>query len=351
LKKGLLTTGVIASLLANNVSAQDLIQAGVSPNQIEIAQQGEQVNPKAVERAIVNNLRRAGQKGTLQQFQSLDQQTKTNMINSIVNQTGGDLGKLRNMDISLYLNKASELGNDQYTKIGEKRTINVDTVFVDVVRDYGTEFDFNSAKLKNPEETKQEFQKYLNAFNNIEKITIVASSSTLRNTGEMEGTTWKQSSQLRVDVIKDLLIGMEFNLGGCGLNESHSITEDMISQNIDGTNGDGTSGPQSPFEVDSRMVDSYNERGIDPSLWKSAAEEAPIFDVQDIKKDKSLVDQYKQYQYVKVVITGDVVETQTNEIINIDYLKLEAKRDGTTIKKNPKGRQQNVKVLSCPVKF
>jgi hypothetical protein len=352
LKKGLLTTAVIGSLLASNkVNAQDLLQAGVSPNQIEIAQQGEQVNPKAVERAIVNNLRRAGQKGTLEQFQSLDQQTKTNMINTIVNQTGGDLGKLRNMDISLYLNKASELGGDQYTKIGQKKTINVDTVFVDVVRDYGTEFDFNSAKLKNPEETKQEFQKYLNAFNNIEKITIVASSSTLRNTGEMEGTTWKQSSQMRVDVIKDLLIGMEFNLGGCGLNESHSITEDMINQNIDGTNGDGTSGPQSPFEVDGRMVDSYNERGIDPSLWKSAAEEAPLFDIEEIRRDKSLVDQYKQYQYVKVVITGDVVETQTNEIINIDYLKLEAKRDGTTIKKNPKGKQQNVKVLSCPVKF
>jgi len=349
-KRGLLTVGVITTLLANNVSAQDLMTAGVSPNQIRVAQQGQQVNPKAVERAITNNLQRAGQKGTLEQFQSLDQQTKTNMINHIVNQTGGDLGKLRNMDISLYLNKAGELAGDQYAKIGEQRQITVDTTYVDVVRDFATEFEFNSAKLGNPEQVQKEFQRYLNSFNTIDKITIVASSSTLRNTGDFENKTWKESSQERVDVIKNLLVGMEYNLGGCGANESNTVTEDMIDQNINGQNGDGTSGEQSPFEVDQRMVDSYSTRGLDSALWKSASQEAPLFDLEDLKLDKSLVDQYKKYQYVKVVISGDVVETDTNEIVNLDYLKLQAKKDGTTIKNNPKGRQQNVKILTCPTK-
>ena len=38
-KKGLLTTAVMASLLANNVNAADLRSAGVPQNQIELAQQ------------------------------------------------------------------------------------------------------------------------------------------------------------------------------------------------------------------------------------------------------------------------------------------------------------------------
>lgn len=347
-KKGLLTAGVLATLLANNVQAEDLAQAGVSPNEIEVAQQGK-MNPKTVARAIVNNLQRSGQKGTLKQFQGLDQQRKMNVINAVSNQLGGDLSRLRGMDLSLYLNRASELGGDQFTKVGQQKTITVDTIFVDVVKDYGTEFSFNSAKLENPEETQKEFQKYLNSFNTIDKITIVASSSTLRNTGEMDNSTWKQSSQARVDVIKDILVGMEYNLGGCGANESHTVTEDVIDQNIEGTNGDGTSGPQSPFEVDQRMIQSYTDRGVDSTLWKSASQEAPMFDIEDLKSNKNLVDQYKQYQYVKVVISGDVVETQTDEIVNIDYLKMTAKKDGSTIKGNPnKGKQQQVKVLACP---
>lgn len=350
-KRGLMTAGVISTLLANNVSAQDLIQAGVSPNQIRIAQQGEQVNPKTVERAIISNLKRAGQKGTLQQFQSLDQQTKTNMINAIVNQTNGNVSKLRDMDISLYLNKARELGGDQFTKIGEEKTITVDTIYVDVIKDYNTDFQFNSAKLQNPEETESKFQEYLNGFNNIDKITIVASSSTLRNTGEMEDLTWKESSQLRVDAIKKILIGMEYDLGGCGANESHTITEDMIDQNIEGTNGDGTSGPQSPFEIAQSVIDTYNNRGIDPKYWKSNAQEAPLFDVEEMRLDQSLINQYKPYQYVKVVISGEVVETATNEIVNYDYIKLVVGQNGGTIKKDPnKGKQQGVKLQKCPMK-
>jgi hypothetical protein len=350
-KNGLLTVGVLTTLLANNVSANDLAKAGVSQNDIQVAQQSEnKINPKVIEKAIVNNLRRAGAKGTLEQFQGLDQQRKINVINTIANQLGGDLSKLRNLDLDLYLNHGSELKGDQFTKVGQRSTITVDTIFVDVIRDYGTEFAFNSAKLKDEEATQKEFQEYLNSFNTIDKITIVASSSTLRNTGDMENKTWKQSSQLRVDVIKNLLVGMEYNLGGCGANESNTITENIIDLNIDGTNGDGTSGPQSPFEVDQKMIDSYVDRGIDLEMWKSASDEAPIVTIDQYKRNARIIDAYKQYQYVKVVITGDVVETQTNEIVNIDYLKLIVKQGGGTIKKNPKGKQQRVKVLSCPTK-
>ena len=130
-KKGLLTAAVLTTLLANNVSAQDLAKAGVSPNEIQIAQQTDQkVNIKQAERAIVNNLKRAGQEGTLKQFQSLDQQRKTNVINAVVNNVGGDLSKLKNMDLSLYLNRPAGLGGDQFTKVGESKTISVDTIYV-----------------------------------------------------------------------------------------------------------------------------------------------------------------------------------------------------------------------------
>lgn len=352
-KKGLLTVAVLTSLLANNVSASDLTQAGVSPNDIQVAQQSDKkINPKVVERAIVNNLRRAGAKGTLQQFQGLDQQRKINVINSIANQLGGDLSKLRNMDLSLYLGRHSELKGDQFSKVGQQSTITVDTIYIDVVKDYGTEFAFNSAKLKDQAGTQKEFQEYLNAFKTVEKITIVASSSTLRNTGDMENTTWKQSSQSRVDVIKQLLVGMEYNLGGCGANETNTITENIIDQNINGTNGDGTSGPQSPFEVDDKMVASYSDRNINSEMWQSASEEAPLITTDEYKANPRSIDAYKQYQYVKVVITGEVVETKTNEIISLDYIKVMAKKDMSTINRNPdKGKQQGVKVQKCPVKF
>jgi len=351
--RGLLTVGVLSTLLANNVSAQDLEQAGVPENQIEIAQQDlqKQVNPQQVERAIVNNLRKGGKVGVLKQFQGLDQQRKTNVVNAIANQLGGDLSKLNKMDISLYLNRATELPGDQFTKIGEEKTISVDTMFVDVVTDYKTEFAFNSAKLENPQAVQQQFQNYLNSFYTVDKITIVASSSTLRNTGDFKDKTWKESSQERVNSIKQLLVGMDYNLGGCGANESNTITEDMIDQNIDGTNGDGTSGPQSPFEIDQRMIDSYTERGIDSAFWKSNAKESPMFTVDQLKDNEGLSKQYEKYQYVKVVVSGQVVLTQTDQIVNLDYLKLEVRKDGGKIKKNPvKGKQQGVKVQACPTK-
>lgn len=346
--KGLLTLGVLGVLLANNVSAQDLANAGVSENDIKIAQQTtQQVSPEKAERAIIQNLNKAGQEGTLKQFQSLDQQKKTNLINAVINQTNGDLSKLKNMDLSIYLNHSTKLGGDQFTKIGQEKTISVDTIYVDVVRDYETEFEFNSAKLKNSEETKSLFKEYLKAFESIDNITIVASSSTLRNTGELEGHTWKKSSEMRVDAMKDILIGMEYNLEGCE-GKTNTITEDLIQQNIDGTNGDGTSGPKSPFEVNKKVVQSYEERGIDPEFWDSNATEPPLVTVKELDDNSNALDVYKKYQYIKVVISGQVVETKTNEVLTLDYLKMKVKEDGGTIKPYPEKKEY--KELICPVR-
>lgn len=346
-RKGLLTTAVISSLLSNNVDAKDLISAGVSQNEIDNASKNivkpATDNIDKIENQLIRSLKKRGQQGTLQQYESLNQEEKNNVLRSI-QQSGKNIDDI---DISIYLNRTKELNGDRYTKIGEKREIEVDTIYVDSVIDYSADFEFNSAKIKDINKLRNDFQNIINNFYRIDKITIVSSSSTLRNKGDFLGLTWEEGSQLRVNAMKEVILGIQYNLGGCGLNPVNQISENMINQNIKGSNGDGTSGPKSPMEIDQEGIDWYNQNNIPENLWKSDADENPYGTIEDVRNNPNILNEYKKFQYVKLLIKGEIVETQTNEIVNYNYLKIE-KRDKIKIEKVKEGKK-NVKVNSCPI--
>ena len=346
-RKGLLTTAVISSLLSNNVDAKDLISAGVSQNEIDNASKNivkpATDNIDKIENQLIRSLKKRGQQGTLQQYESLNQEEKNNVLKSI-QQSGKNIDDI---DISIYLNRTKELNGDRYTKIGEKKEIEVDTIYVDSVIDYSADFEFNSAKIKDINKLRNDFQNIINNFYRIDKITIVSSSSTLRNKGDFLGLTWEEGSQLRVNAMKEVILGIQYNLGGCGLNPVNQISENMIDQNIKGSNGDGTSGPKSPMEIDQEGIDWYNQNNIPENLWKSDADENPYGTIEDVRNNPNILNEYKKFQYVKLLIKGEIVETQTNEIVNYNYLKIE-KRDKIKIEKVKEGKK-NVKVNSCPI--
>ena len=346
-RKGLLTTAVISSLLSNNVDAKDLISAGVSQNEIDNASKNivkpATNNIDKIENQLIRSLKKRGQQGTLQQYESLNQEEKNNVLKSI-QQSGKNIDDI---DISIYLNRTKELNGDRYTKIGEKKEIEVDTIYVDSVIDYSADFEFNSAKIKDINKLRNDFQNIINNFYRIDKITIVSSSSTLRNKGDFLGLTWEEGSQLRVNAMKEVILGIQYNLGGCGLNPVNQISENMIDQNIKGSNGDGTSGPKSPMEIDQEGIDWYNQNNIPENLWKSDADENPYGTIEDVRNNPNILNEYKKFQYVKLLIKGEIVETQTNEIVNYNYLKIE-KRDKIKIEKVKEGKK-NVKVNSCPI--
>ena len=342
-RKGLLTTAVIASLLANNnVQAQDLVAAGVPQDKIEQATGDEEtgkITSDKIEKKLLNTLNRRGEIGIVKQYQNLPIEQKNNVLN-VISQKINKLSDINNLDIQISKWVGKELG-PTFDKIGEQRQINVDSIFVDLVKNYETDFEFNSAELKNAESTKNSLQELLNSFVTVDSISIVASSSALRNTGDFEGMTWIEGSQVRAGVIKNLLVGMNYNLGGCGANKSNTISENEINIDVSGENGDGTSGPKSPFEISEKSIEWYNQQGIPENLWQSAAEDAPYDNV----------DSYKQHQFVKVVIFGEVVETETNEIVNFRFLKVKEKEGKFKIEKSKTGKgTQNRKVLSCPIK-
>lgn len=344
-KKGLLTTAVIASLLANNVQAQQLAQAGVPQQKIEQAlnqEQGGEMSPNKIEKKLLNVLKKRGQVGIIKQFNSLDANAKSQLLTviakSIKNLSDIDKYEYRITD---WLSK--EVSNSKYSEIGQQQKIIVDTVTVNIVKDFVGNFAQNSSELQNIDQTREELQKIFNSFDEIRTITIVASSSTLRNTGEAEGKTWKQLATERADILSNIIVGMSYDLGGEGVNPSHTINQAMISIDSDGENGDGTSGPKSPYETNPQTVAYYTEKGIDPSLWKSAATQEPYADKND----------YAKHQYVKVVITGNVVEDNTDQIVNYRYLVMSEKKEDIKVykAKQQDNRIGKKSVIPCPIKI
>lgn len=342
-KKGLLTTAVIASLLANNVQAQTLAQAGVPQQKIEQAQQQQTAKfvPNQIEKKLISVLKKRGQDGIIKQFNSLDAQTKNQIINTI-SQSIKSLDDIDKYEYRITDWLSKEVNHSSYNKIGEQNKIVVDTITVNIVKDFFENFKANSSEFQNPDQVRMELQKIFNGFDEIRRITIVASSSTLRNTGEAEGKTWKQLSSERADALSNIIIGMSYNLGGLGVNESHTINQQMIKIDVDGENGDGTSGPKSPYEVNPQVVSFYQQKGIDPSLWKSAATDEPYSNKED----------YAKHQYVKIIITGNVVENNTDQIVNYRYLIMNEKKHDYKVHK---AKQQDNRigkksVIPCPIK-
>jgi hypothetical protein len=132
---------------------------------------------------------------------------------------------------------------------------------------------------------------------------------------------------------------MSYNLGGKGVNPTYQVNPAIIKMNVKGQNGDGTSGPPSPYEVDPAMVQNYQERGIDPKFWNSAAKGEALSDVKE----------YEQFQWVNVTVYGKMVETETKEIINYKYVSLMVDQQFKGTVKKVKPAEKNVDVLSCPI--
>jgi hypothetical protein len=152
--------------------------------------------------------------------------------------------------------------------------------------------------------------------------------------------TWKQLSQAIAEEVSKLLIGQNIDLGGEGVNIVGKITSDKIKIDSDGTNGDGTSGPKSPYEV-GEYAQSYQERGIDPSLWQSASQEAPLPETQ--------IGDYSQYQYVTVVIYGRIVTTATDQVPSYKYVILSVRKAGGKMETGQ--NKKTADVSECPVKI
>jgi hypothetical protein len=297
------------------------------------------MDDRSIEQKILKNLKRVGYEGTLKKYNSLPPEQKTQVIQFVK----GELNKGKDINdviigISDFVNFNPGQGIIATKKAGEKLV--VDTVFSQMTLPVKSSFVDNSWEIPDVESLKASLQDSLNSFMQVDSIVIKASSSTLRNTGQAEGLTWKELSQKRSDALINVLNGMNYNLGGCGANPNNTISTNIIKVNINGSNGDGTSGPQSPYEADPSIVQSYKERGIDPKFWDSAAKEDPLQNKND----------YEQYKYVDVIIYGQIVETHTESIVNYQYVVIKTQKKGGSLKKSNK-INKNVDISSCPIKI
>jgi len=343
LKKGLLTVGVIAGLMANNVSAQELQSAGVPQENIAKAEQmisGKQIDLNQIEKVFIKNAEKMD-RIVLKKYNELPQEKKIAVLKTIRNNID-KLSDIKNIDFGLML--GIKLSPDKMAKnvlnFGSEvvKVVSVDTVYTKTSTPVGNYFSFNGSNIENAEELKTKLQEIMDSYTKVDKIEIVSSSSTLRNTKESEGKTWLELSTERANEIKNVLVGMKTSCGGCGVNPTE-INEEIVSINPNGTNGDGTSGPKSPYEVNSKYVQAYQQKGIDPKFWQSAAKDAPLENIED----------YKQFQYVNVIITGTVMVDKVEEMPNYDYLTMVIRQKGGKIDPPVKAGKQDVSVCKIQV--
>jgi hypothetical protein len=345
LRAGALTLPIIISLLSSQkVDAQQLQQAGVPQEMVSQAMQKVKFNPikmsdSDIENRLVRIMKQNNETGSLQSFMKLNPQQKQNVISGI-------RSKIKSLDD---INHISLSGWDQYQKSGGNliqfdqqsqqriKVVTVDTVSTVPLIKF---FVQNSSHVQNPQQLKAQLDSLVKDYTEIDSIVVTTSSSTLRNRGEAENMTWKQLSDARANEIAQMLIGQNIDLGGEGVNIVGKITADMIKFNTNGTNGDGTSGPKSPYEVSPEYQQNYQERGIDPKFWQSASKENALPEEQ--------IDQYQQYQQATIKIYGRVVETQTEDVPSYRYISLEIKKLGGKIDVGQKKMETDVS--KCPIK-
>lgn len=348
-RAGMLTAGILGSLLAaQKVDAQQLQQAGVPT---ELVQQGQQAaerikfNPSKMTTQQINDrlvqiMRKNNLDGSLKSYNALNPQQKQSVLTGIQS-------KIKSLDD---INRISfgnweqweRADNPNTVQFDQKMTEKITVETVDTVSTVpvGQFFQFNASTIQNPESMRETLKKLISNFTEIDSVVIESSSSTLRNKGEAEGMTWKQLSQARAEAVSGVLQGQKIDLGGEGVNIVGTITPNMIKINSDGSNGDGTSGPKSPYEV-GEYAQNYQERGIDPQLWQSASKEAPLPETQ--------IDSYNQYQYVTVKFYGRIVSTQTEKVPSYKYVVLSFAKAGGKVKVGHDVKTADVS--QCPVKI
>lgn len=345
LRAGALTAGILASLLAaQKVDAQQLQQAGVPTELVQKAvEQTAKYNPgqmtnKQIEQRLIQIMKQNNLKGSLNTFTNLNPQQKDNIINGIKKQIKS-LDDINNVSIGNWTDNIRQgSGTIQFDQQSRQiiKVETIDTVASVPMQNY---FVMNSYKLSNPQEVKAALDSLVSYHTEIDSIVIESSSSTLRNKGEAENMTWKELSQARGQAIQDLLVGQNIDLGGEGVNIVGKITPDMITINSDGQNGDGTSGPKSPYESNPEYVKSYQERGIDPKFWQSASQEEALPETQ--------LNDYNQYQYVVVKVYGRMVTTNTEDVPSYRYIVLQVSKTGGKIKTGTNKKENDVS--KCPV--
>lgn len=344
LAKGLLSVAVLAALLSSGqLNAQDLTKAGIPQEQIQRAVQITQANsgsitPEQIDAKLIRNMKRQGQDGALKAYLSMKPESKQKLLSGIQSQ----IKSLTDIDnkfpiILGYVEKvsgANQFAIDQKTE----QKIVVDTAYVRATLPITENFGYNSTKMINPEAARKILVDSLNTFVKVDSIVIVAHSSTLRNTGELEGTTWLESSTMRAEAVKQMIVGITYDVGGQKKNPQFKITDAMVKLDVKGENGDGTSGPPSPYESDPAMIAKYKARGIDPKFWDSNAKGTPYADKEE----------YKQHQLVEIIIYGQMVETKTVDIVNIQIATLREFKKGKIEIQKPKYKK--LKLNKCPVK-
>lgn len=344
-KKGLLTTAVLTTLLANNVvNAQDLNRAGIKTDSIETVDQNQTFSHDQIQNELVKVLQKDSPQ-TLKKYQTLSDEEKHNVTTSVSKKIHS-LNDIKKYSFKLLLNQP-ELTRKGVEQISKSEVISIETTQVSVLGDTTQFFKNNSADFLNPDELKGKLQEIFNCFDEIGGIEIYTSSNTLRNKGAFLGLTWLESSKLRADALKNLINRMQYSLGGC--NEKNTVNDSIIYINYFGQNGDGTSGPESPYERSDNHVKWYQEQGIDAKFYDSKGQGDPYQNLGD----------YEQHNYVKIKIYGNVVKTDTNQVPNFKYLAMTLKKSGIDhkIKENdtPKKFKPKMKpagkgeAMSCPM--
>jgi len=344
-RAGALTAGILASLLAaQKVDAQQLQQAGVPTEMVQQAQEQIKFNPsqmtnQQIEKRLVQIMKQNHLKGSLQQYHALNPQQKENILNGIKKQITS-LDDINAVSIGDWQKEFNSSDNAIEFAQHHESMVTVETVDTVSTVPLMKSFAKNSAVLSNPEQLKAELDSLIEGYTEIDSIVIETSSSTTRNTGPSEGMTWLELSTQRANAVAQILIGQNIDLGGEGVNIVGKITPEMIHINAQGENGDGTSGPKSPYEVNPQYVQSYKERGIDPKFWQSAAKDAP-YPEQELYK-------YNLHQKVNIKIYARVVKTETKDVPSYRYVFLNVKNLGGNIETGTQVKKQNYK--KCPVK-
>jgi len=340
-KKGLLTAAVITSLIiSNQVSAQDLKKSNVDGTEFKKAIELADKKLKNVETQFLRQLKREGKAGVLQDYSKLSQEAKVNAISILKKEI--ESGKsLKDYNIRIKDVIGGDGGGNVISKDSiQSKQITVDTSFVSSASNLNTFFGKNDWQFQS--DPTKEIQSILNNYLEITKIIIKTSSSTLRNSGKAEGLTWEELSQKRGEEIKNKLIEIgSYDCTGCG-KEKKNINGSIIEINFEGENGDGTSGPPSPFEKNAKSIERYDELGIDSKFWKSAGQGTPLENIED----------YAKYQKAVIIIQGymiDETETEVTEYLpTYEKLVLEKKPLGTKIKME-KRKLKKTNVSVCPV--
>jgi hypothetical protein len=184
----------------------------------------------------------------------------------------------------------------------------------------------------------------------VDSLLIDSSASRFRNTGNAERYSFAQLSKLRNDSIRDYIMG---RLNEIGITLWCS-KENNITQNVNGSNGDGTSGPNPPKPT------PFIPKG-QSSMTPPSTDETKRNDFGEPHRTK---EEYDAYKYTKPTLTVAFEEKKPDipdfplekTIYDVEFFKGKTKtttissKNNSTLKKLPKPNViAGVKMVPCPI--